>query len=224
MSNAQDGGFGATAIWASLELVTDRRPTAAMPLAGQLAQQERRDLQRQLDNFLAEQERRAYQMAYLATHDREEALEIVQDAMFKLVQKYAHKPAAAWGPLFTRILQNRIKNWYRKRSISQRIFSWFGEADEQAGQGGAEAVDSAAPLVSFTRPDQNPETARFMEALERALHGLPGRQQQAFLLRAVHGFDVAETAAAMRCSSGSVKTHYSRALAKLKIDLQAFAR
>ncbi|MGI9293239.1 MAG: RNA polymerase sigma factor [Pseudomonadales bacterium] len=169
-----------------------------------------------LNNFLASQERRAYRMAFLATHDRDEALDIVQDAMFKLAKHYAGKSAADWGPFFTRIMQNCIKNWYRSQSLRNRWTAWFGNSEEKT-----ELINSAA----CDKPDPAGRTqqSRFSAALNEALHTLPRRQQQVFLLRAVEGLDVKQTADAMSCSEGSVKTHYSRAVHRLKDELGDFA-
>lgn len=156
-------------------------------------------------------------MAFYATGDREEALEIVQDAMFKLVEKYAHKNEPDWGPLFTRILQNRIKNWYRKRTITQRWLQFFGGGKEDEGD-----LEIHMPPDTRSDPVRESHDSKFIIALDGALKALPTRQQQVFLLRAVQGMDVKQTAFAMSCSEGSIKTHYSRAIHKLKDQLGTF--
>jgi len=170
-----------------------------------------------LDRFLAGIERRAFQMARIATRDTEEALDLVQDAMFKLVQRYRQREEGEWGPLFYRILQHRIHDWQRKKWVRERWRACFPQKDEE-GDG--------HPIEAF--PDQGirDEGERLAEkaalsALEMALHELPLRQRQAFLLRAWEGYNVAETALAMGCSGGSVKTHYSRALKALRQRLEA---
>ncbi|MGI9287692.1 MAG: RNA polymerase sigma factor [Pseudomonadales bacterium] len=175
------------------------------------------DNSRALDRFLESQERRAYKMAFYATGDREEALEIVQDAMFKLVEKYAHKSEADWGPLFTRIVQNRIKNSYRKRAMTQRWQQWFGANSEDKGD-----AEIRLPADTHSDPLRESHDSKFVTALEGALKALPTRQQQVFLLRAVQGMDVKQSAFAMSCSEGSIKTHYSRAIHKLKDQLGIF--
>ncbi len=187
--------------------------------------------QLKLDEFLASQEKRAYQMAYFATKSRDEALDIVQDSMFKLVQKYSARAPEEWPPLFTRIVQNRIKNWYRRDTLNRALFAWFDRVPESAAS--ESMAESATPpleehsggLLSSksTKPDNDVYDQHFLGALENALRELPLRQQQVFLLRAVQGYDVAETSAAMQCSAGSVKTHYSRALRKLQDKLGEFA-
>lgn len=156
-------------------------------------------------------------MAFYATSDREEALEIVQDAMFKLVEKYAHKSEADWGPLFTRIVQNRIKNAYRKRAMTQRWLQFFGSGTEEESD-----PEIHLPPDAHSDPLRESHDSKFVTALEGALNALPTRQQQVFLLRAVQGMDVKQTAFAMSCSEGSIKTHYSRAIHKLKDQLGTF--
>lgn len=173
------------------------------------------DQQRILDRFLAGVEKRAFRMAQIATRNSDEALDIVQDAMLKLVEKYGNRSEAELGPLFYCILQSRIRDWYRRSSVRNRFRSWLGSAD---------ADDEEDPLQLVADPaGRTPEdilAARGgIEALEGALRELPLRQQQVFLLRAWEGLDVRDTAKAMQCAEGSVKTHYSRALAALRKKL-----
>lgn len=154
-------------------------------------------------------------MAEIATGSREDALDLVQDAMLALVRKYADRAPEEWPPLFHRILQSRIRDWYRRSRVRNRFRVWFGRAHEDSGQ--ADVVQSwpdDAPGV-----ERQVEDEQAMQRLSRALHRLPLRQQQAFLLRAWEGLDTAATARAMACSEGSVKTHYSRALAHLREQL-----
>lgn len=171
---------------------------------------------RALDRFLAGVEKRAFHMARIATGNEDDALEIVQDAMLKLAQRYGDRGEEAWGPLFQRILQSRIRDWYRRSSVRNRLRIWFsraeGEDDPLENRPGRHTEEPLAQLQS----------ERFGSELERALNQLPNRQQQAFLLRAWEGLSVEETAAAMGCSSGSVKTHYSRAVHTLRKQLEEF--
>ena len=149
-------------------------------------------------------------MARLATGSRDDALDIVQDAMFKLVEKYADRPAAEWGPLFRKILQSRINDWYRHNRIRNRILVWFGRDAEQ---------EESEPCMLDSReqlPEDHLQSERRITRLEEALDQLSLRQRQAFLLRCWEGLDVRETARAMSCSEGSVKTHYSRAVHLLR--------
>ncbi|MFK7733952.1 MAG: RNA polymerase sigma factor [Pseudomonadales bacterium] len=186
-------------------------------------EQAQQSLMREMDQFLAAQERRAFNMALMATGNRDDALEIVQDSMYKLVQKYSQKDPAHWGPLFTRILQNRIKNWYRRQSLALRWFSRQETSENSPGEQDLTWEGELTAELSSRSPVSDAQQQRFMQALEVALRDLPLRQQQVFLLRAVQGLDVSETANAMSCSKGSVKTHYSRALQKLKQQLAEYA-
>lgn len=178
---------------------------------------ERLDRTDAMDRFLATVERRAYRMARLATGDEQEALDLVQDAMLGLVQHYGARPEAEWAPLFHRILQSRIRDWYRRTRVRLWWRRWLPVSDD-AGE------DEADPLCNIAdprqpAPDREVANARAMQALEKALRALPLRQQQAFVLRAWEELDVAQTAAAMGCSEGSVKTHYSRAVHTLRKQL-----
>ena len=164
-----------------------------------------------LDRFLASVERRALRMAEFATGSRDEALDIVQDAMLVLVRRYGRRGESDWPPLFHRILQSRILDWHRRHKVRNRWLAWLGpDSDDD------EDPLAALPDPGARRPEDELGNTRAGAALEAALQRLPLRQQQAFLLRTWEGLDVAETAAAMGCSEGSVKTHYSRAVHTLR--------
>ncbi len=150
-------------------------------------------------------------MAEIATGNRDEALDILQDAMMKLVERYADKSTAEWGPLFTSILQSRIKDWYRRHKVRRGVFAWFSKQENQAD----DPVEAAHDENVLT-PEQSLQANRRVDVLEHALRALPLRQQQAFLLRNWEGLSVEETAQAMQLSTGSVKTHYSRAIHSLR--------
>lgn len=153
-------------------------------------------------------------MAQIATGNKDDALDILQDAMFKLVEKYADRDAKEWGPLFTTILQSRIKDWYRRNQVRNRFRSWFSSKDEEYEDPIQQTEDESART-----PEQLLQADRRIDELDEALHNLPLRQQQAFLLRTWEGYSVEETATAMKCSAGSVKTHYSRAVHNLRDKL-----
>lgn len=175
--------------------------------------------ERKLDAFLKGVERRALRMAELATANRDEALDLVQDAMFGFVRHYAAKPEADWAPLFYRVLDSRLNDWHRRRNVRSRWLAVFTreDADDEA-DAIAQAPDTIdpGPLLRLAGSEA-------AQALDGALQKLPLRQRQAFLLRVWEGFDVAATASTMRCSQGSVKTHLSRALAALRRELEDHA-
>jgi RNA polymerase sigma-70 factor, ECF subfamily len=171
---------------------------------------------RALNQFLAGVELKAFKIAQTALRHEDDALDAVQDAMLQLARAYSERPAQEWKPLFYRILENRIRDMQRRRTVRGRVISWLpfrGDEDD----------DEPDPIAQA--PSLEPQPVKRLEldeavgALERALAALPRRQQQAFLLRALEGLDVAATAAAMGCSEGSVKTHYFRAVQALRAQL-----
>jgi RNA polymerase sigma-70 factor (ECF subfamily) len=168
-----------------------------------------------LDGFLRDVERRALVIAELATRDRQEALDVVQDAMLAFVNRYATHDAAEWAPLFHRVLQNRIRDWHRRQQVRRRWRVWLTRDDDDE----TDPIEPAPDLRART-PEQEVALADAGDALLAALESLPARQQQAFLLRTWEGLDVAETARAMGCSEGSVKTHLWRALKHLREKLE----
>ncbi len=172
----------------------------------------------ELDEFLAGVERRALYTARLATRNSDDALDLVQDAMTALVHRYADRPVAEWAPLFHRILQNRIRDWSRRRALRDRFRAWLGVRADAREERDEDPIQTLPDRVGAS-PAELAERSAIGSALEAALHTLPLRQRQAFLLRAWEGLDVADTARAMRCSQGSVKTHYSRAVRALRASL-----
>jgi len=175
---------------------------------------------RALNQFLASVELKAYKIAQASLRHEDDALDAVQDAMLQLARAYGDRTAEEWRPLFYRILKNRIRDMQRRRTVRGRIMAWLplrrDEEDEEAPD----------PIAQAPSPEPMPvarlEIDEAMGALERALVELPERQRQAFLLRNLEGLDVAQTALAMGCSEGSVKTHYFRAVQALRARLGEF--
>lgn len=170
--------------------------------------------QQQLGQFLAEVERRALRIAEIGVRDRDEALDLVQDAMIKLVRNYGGRQKDEWTPLFYRILQNGVRDWHRRQGVRNRIMVWLQKAKPDDDD-----VIASAPDPAGRSPDEELQNAEAMEAIEAAVNALPRRQQEAFMLRTFEGLDVAGTAVAMGCSEGSVKTHCSRAIHALRDKL-----
>jgi RNA polymerase sigma-70 factor (ECF subfamily) len=181
----------------------------------------------EMSEFLASVERRAFKHAMFAVRDEDAALDAVQDAMLKLAEKYADKPAAELPMLFQRILHNVVADYFRRqkvRNLWTTLLSSLAPDDGEDGGGdrdpletleaefGSERAESAADQV---------ERAQVMAQIEAEIARLPARQREAFLMRYWEDMDVAETAAAMGCSEGSVKTHCSRATHALAQALRA---
>jgi RNA polymerase sigma-70 factor (ECF subfamily) len=175
---------------------------------------------RALNDFLAGVELKAFRIAQIALRHEEDALDVVQDVMLQLARNYGARPAEEWKPLFYRILENRIRDVQRRRQTRNRVIAWLpfrkDDEDEEMPDPVEQAASEAPGVVRKLEIDET------MTALESAVRALPARQQQAFLLRSLEGMDVAETAAAMGCSEGSVKTHYFRALQTLRAQLGDF--
>lgn len=173
-----------------------------------------------MEEFLQSIERRAFHMARMATGSRDDALDIVQDAMFKLVEKYSAKSASEWRPLFYRILNRKITDHYRRNAVKNRLIS-LASFGMQSGDEGADLIDRAEGRKSDA-PDQTVARELQMQILSEAVAQLPGRQREAFMLRCWDGMSTAITAETMGCSQGSVKTHYSRAMHSLRASLEDY--
>ena len=200
-------------------------PVPGRPFATMRAPDRRPQLatQKELSDFLAQVERRAFKQAVFAVHDDAAALDIVQDAMLKLAEKYSARPHTEYPMLFQRILQNAIRDHFRRQKVRT---TW----STQLSNLGAGGDDESDPLDTLDVEDDGnvPDSpaARFEQAevmafIEDAVKALPDRQREAFLLRYWEELDVSETAKVMGCSEGSVKTHCSRATHALAKVLRA---
>jgi RNA polymerase sigma-70 factor (ECF subfamily) len=180
---------------------------------------------KELSDFLKSVEKRAWKRAVYAVRDDDAALDIVQDTMIRLSEKYADRPAAELPLLFQRILSNATMDWFRRQKVRNQVVRNFSEFEGAAGRdddfdiletlealGGPLQSESAAESVS---------RAQILQTIEAEVALLPARQREAFLLRYWEELDVAETAASMGCSEGSVKTHCSRAVNALAKALKA---
>jgi RNA polymerase sigma-70 factor (ECF subfamily) len=177
----------------------------------------------ELSDFLAEVERRAFKQAIYAVRDEDVALDIVQDAMLKLAEKYGDKPVAELPMLFQRILQNTIRDFYRRqkvRSTWTTLFSSLTPADDEDADALETLQHEEGSKVRQT-PQGLLEQSQVLGLIEKEIERLPPRQREAFLMRYWEEMDIAETAAAMGCSEGSVKTHCSRATHTLAAALKA---
>lgn len=180
----------------------------------------------ELSDFLAETEKRAYKQAFFAVHDEHVALDIVQDSMMKLALKYASKPTDELPLLFQRILQNTIRDYYRRqkiRSLWTTLFSAFTPNDQNKSQEDFDILETLQikPESNFAKePDAQLERLQLIGLIEKAMEILPARQREAFILRYWEEMSLAETAIIMKCSEGSVKTHCSRAVHALATILK----
>ena len=180
--------------------------------------------EKEISDFLKSVEKRAFKRAVYAVRDDEAALDIVQDAMIRLTQSYSDRPAAELPLVFQRILSNATMDWFRRQKVRNAVLKNFSDFDTAGEDGdfdilqvlesmdGSLAAESASDAVS---------RAQVLQAIEGEVSLLPTRQREAFLLRYWEEFDVAETAEAMGCSQGSVKTHCSRAVHALAKALKA---
>ena len=170
--------------------------------------------QKELSDFLASVERRAFKQSVFSVHDDEAALDIVQDAMMKLAEKYSTRPAPELPPLFQRILQNQIRDHFRRQKVRNTwttLLSNLGMGGEDGDADPLETLDVDVQSNVPASPAEQLEQSQVMAAIEEAVKGLPARQREAFMLRYWEELDVSETAKVMGCSEGSVKTHCSRA-------------
>ena len=180
--------------------------------------------EQELSEFLKSVEKRAFKRSVYHVRNDESALDIVQDSMMKLAEHYGHKPAAELPMLFQRILSNCTLDWFRRQKTRNVLFSNFGDF---ALAGEDEEFDLLETLNVQNHSEQTEsaetttERAQTLHAIEAEIQELPARQREAFLMRYWEELDVAETAAAMGCSEGSVKTHCSRAVQALGTALKA---
>lgn len=173
----------------------------------------------EISDFLRQVEKRAFRQTAYAVRDDHVALDIVQDAMLKLADKYAGKPVEEYPMLFQRILQNTMRDYWRRqkvRNLWTTLFSSFGQQEDED----YDPLETIEVESTDSDPADQLERSQVMTLIEKALTKLPARQREAFVLRYWEELDVAETASVMGCSEGSVKTHCSRAVSALSILLE----
>jgi RNA polymerase sigma-70 factor (ECF subfamily) len=175
----------------------------------------------ELSEFLANVERRAFKQALFAVRNEDVALDIVQDAMLRLAEKYGGKPAPELPLLFQRILQNAIRDWYRRQKVRSTWTTLLSSLGSEREQEESDPLDTLVVENGMRTPQDEVERRQILDLIEREVQRLPLRQRQAFLLRYWEELDVAQTAASMGCSAGSVKTHCSRATHALAAALKA---
>ena len=178
----------------------------------------------ELSQFLSTVERRAYKQALYAMHNEHTALDIVQDAIIKLAEKYGDKPVAEFPMLFQRILQNTIRDYHRRQKVRNAwttLFSSLAPKNESEEYDPLDSLKDDENRSAPATPEESLQQQQIVGLIERAIGELSPRQREAFLLRYWEEMDTAETAAIMGCSEGSVKIHCSRATHALAEALKA---
>ncbi|MEO6743701.1 MAG: RNA polymerase sigma factor [Caldimonas sp.] len=179
---------------------------------------------KELSDFLKSVEKRAFKRAFYAVRDEDAALDIVQDTMIRLSEKYFDRPAAELPLLFQRILSNATMDWFRRQKVRNAVVKNFSDFEPAGGDGDFDILESLEVLggsLASESASDSVSRAQILLAVEAEVAQLPARQREAFLLRYWEELDVAETAASMGCSEGSVKTHCSRAVHALAKALKA---
>lgn len=173
---------------------------------------------KELSDFLKSVEKRAFKRTVYAVRDEDAALDVVQDAMIRLAEKYADRPAAELPLVFQRILANATMDWFRRQKVRSAVLQNMSDFDSDAGDGDfdlLESLESAEGLLGAESAADTVSRTQILLLIESEVAELPARQREAFLLRYWEELDVAETASVMGCSEGSVKTHCSRAVQAL---------
>jgi len=170
---------------------------------------------KELSDFLKSVEKRAFKRTVYTVRDDEAALDIVQDAMIRLAEKYGDRPAAELPLVFQRILSNATMDWFRRQKVRNAVMQNMSDFDP-GGLGDdfdlLESLETADGMLGSESAADTVSRAQILLQIEAQIGELPGRQREAFLLRYWEELDVAETASVMGCSEGSVKTHCSRAV------------
>jgi RNA polymerase sigma-70 factor (ECF subfamily) len=181
--------------------------------------------EKELSDFLKSVEKRAFKRAMYAVRDADSALDIVQDTMIRLAEKYADRPPAELPLLFQRILSNAMMDWFRRQKVRGAVVRNFSDFEAGAGGDGdfdiLETLEVLGGSLASESTSDSVSRAQILLIIEQQIAELPARQREAFLLRYWEELDVAETAASMGCSEGSVKTHCSRAVHALAKALKA---
>lgn len=178
----------------------------------------------ELTDFLRSVEKRAFKRTAYTVRNDDAALDIVQDTMIRLAEKYAGRPPAELPLLFQRILSNATMDWFRRQKVRNAHFQNLSDFESSDSEGDFDLLETLQTLDGSLGAESAADSVSRQQTLhliETEVAALPARQREAFLLRYWEEFDVAETALAMGCSEGSVKTHCSRAVHALAKALRA---
>ena len=180
--------------------------------------------EQELSDFLRSVDKRAFKRTLYAVRDEDAALDIVQDAMVRLAQRYADRPAAELPLVFQRILSNATMDWFRRQKVRNAVESNLSDLEGSVEDADFDLLESLESLESTVGTESAADAVsrtQLLQLIEAEIAELPARQREAFLLRYWEEFDVAETAEVMGCSEGSVKTHCSRAVQALAKALRS---
>ncbi len=179
--------------------------------------------ERELSDFLKSVEKRAFKRSLFHVRDQEAALDIVQDSMMKLAEHYGDKPAQELPMLFQRILSNSTLDWFRRQKTRNALFTTMSDFEGPDDEGEFNLLDiyNADNGDAEQSAEHHTDRKQTLALIEKEIQQLPARQREAFLMRYWEEMDIAETAAAMGCSEGSVKTHCFRAIQTLSKVLKA---
>lgn len=172
-----------------------------------------------MEAFLKSVEKKAFRIIQIATGGADDALDILQESMMAFVRRYSAKDESEWRPLFYKVVQNKIRDWLRKERLKRFLFFSIPAHRKEESQTEPDPIDTV-PDLQNANPLTEAKTSQAMARLDIILKQLPRREQQVFLLRAWEGLSTKETATAMKCTEGTVKTHYFRAICKLKEELE----
>jgi RNA polymerase sigma-70 factor (ECF subfamily) len=179
---------------------------------------------KELSDFLKSIEKRAFKRTVYAVRDDEAALDIVQDSMIRLAEKYADRPSSEWPMLFQRIMTNATMDWFRRQKVRNAVIQNLSDFDTGSDDDDFDLLESLQSVEGALGAESAADSVsreQILLLIESQIAELPARQREAFLLRYWEEFDVAETAEVMGCSEGSVKTHCSRAVHALAKALRA---
>jgi RNA polymerase sigma-70 factor (ECF subfamily) len=179
---------------------------------------------KELSDFLKSVEKRAFKRTVYAVRDDEAALDIVQDSMIRLAEKYADRPPAEWPMLFQRIMSNATMDWFRRQKVRNAVLQNLSDFDSAGDDDDFDLLESLQSVEGALGAESAADSVsrqQILTVIESEIAELPTRQREAFLLRYWEEFDVAETATVMGCSEGSVKTHCSRAVQALAKALRS---
>lgn len=177
----------------------------------ELAEALKRGEERALDALVLRHQGRVYAVAYRLTGNREDALDVTQEALLKAYRKiHAWQPTGGFLPWLLRLTANQAIDLVRqrKRRRHERLEETYVPESEHA------------PVEPGSHNTAVEVHAREIdERVRKALVVLSGTQRTVFMLRHYEGLQLSDIATELHCTVGSVKVHLFRALKKLQREL-----